>query len=462
MANPSTADATSELPPPCGERYTLEPESELRLEVPHGQSAILYLMDGSAEVFGAELARNRPYDLGFPGGCKVAIFTWHGCTLDVDGRGKALDIVYVSDETNANVSYVNTHAQLEAIRDEALTRLNADPDGDVDGPRVLLAGPADSGKSALARVLCAYAVKCGRTPLLADLDVALPMLSVPGTVGVSPVTPDAVSPEAHMSPDGGIPGGDGIAPLVLWYGSSEMKTNPQLYKAQLKKLGKDMDARLSGDADARASGVIINAGGWIDGKGYELLLHAADTLRANVILVMGHDRLYSMLTTHFRKRADSKAEKEVVVPATGSQGQDAATKSRKAQRQDFPKVIKLPRSGGVVSRDDGFRRACRNQSIRRYFHGEKIMKKENTSGSDSGIGGAGSTERCRYTPFLVELPFSALRMYRLSSVSLSAALLPVSAKQSTDPVQLTSAEMGPGFKHAIMAVCHPSELAPLS
>ena len=80
--------------------------------------------------------------------------------------GKSLDIVYTSDETAANVAYVNTHAQLEAMRDEVLSEGIENSAGATggklsdgkgkDGPRVLLVGPADCGKSSLCRVLTAY------------------------------------------------------------------------------------------------------------------------------------------------------------------------------------------------------------------------------------------------------------------------------------------------------------------
>uniref|UniRef100_A0A7S4HRL3 Protein CLP1 homolog n=1 Tax=Odontella aurita TaxID=265563 RepID=A0A7S4HRL3_9STRA len=458
MANPTPpsagAGSSSDLPAPRGERHTLPAESELRLEIPHGQSATLRLVTGSAEIFGAELAEGRPYELGFPGGAKVAVFTWHGCSVDVDDHGKSLDISYVSEETNANVAYVNTHAQLEAMRVDALAALTAaaaaisdaaaDPADDEaanaeggDGPRVLIIGPSDTGKSSLARVLTAYAVKVGRSPLLLDLDVSSSALSVPGTISASPITAEAASPEVHAVPDGGAPASSsGTAPLTLWYGSVDPETNPDLYRAQISRLGRDIDLRLSGDIDACASGFVAVSSGWVDGEGYKLLLHAADALRVNVVLVMGHDRLYSMLTTHFRKRAEE--EKSAI-------GEDlpAAVTKKKGQ----PKVIKLPRSGGVVSRDAAFRRACRSQSIRRYFYGDKIRSTEGNLTD-------------RYTPFLMEVPFSDLRLYRLSSVSLSAALLPVSAKQTTEPVQLTlETNITPTLVHAVWAVCHPSAVS---
>ena len=41
-------------------------------------------------------------------------------------------------------------------------------------------------------------------------------------------------------------------------------------------------------------------------------------------------------------------------------------------------------------------------------------------------------------------------------VALSASLLPVSAKQSTEPVQLSVVEITEKLQHALLAVCHPA------
>lgn len=46
--------------------------------------------------------------------------------------------------------------------------------------------------------------------------------------------------------------------------------------------------------------MVINTMGWVDGLGYELLLHAVAALRADVVLVVGQDRLYSQLSSELR------------------------------------------------------------------------------------------------------------------------------------------------------------------
>lgn len=52
------------------------------------------MTSGKAEVFGTELAPDKPYTF-FPG-AKVAVFTWHGCTLKLTGNTEG---TYVAKET---------------------------------------------------------------------------------------------------------------------------------------------------------------------------------------------------------------------------------------------------------------------------------------------------------------------------------------------------------------------------
>lgn len=147
-----------------------------------------------------------------------------------------------------------------------------------------------------------------------------------------------------------------------------------------------------------------------------MLLNIIETMRITVVLIMGHDRLYSMLKNDFNK-------------------DDSA----------LLKIIKLPRSGGVVSRDTAFLRASRSFSMKRYFYGDFVQ-------------GPNHTKVPSLTPFLAHLEFKHVKIYKLSSVALSASLLPVSAKQSTEPVQLTPVEITEKMQHALLAVCHPASV----
>jgi|MDSY01.1.fsa_nt_gb polyribonucleotide 5'-hydroxyl-kinase len=217
--------------------HLLRPETELRIELSGGEDdgkggsnagdvVTVVLLEGSAEVYGFPLAEGRPYRWGR--GDKVAVFTWYGCRLRVTGIGendvdKDHSHVYVSDETPM-VAYINTHAQLERRRDHAVAVLQrAAAEGGLDGravpindpghgageflqfsnrsggegyhrdesigtygapspvpagpvaqgPRVLVCGPTDSGKSTLCSLLVANAVRLGRVPMFIDLDTSL-------------------------------------------------------------------------------------------------------------------------------------------------------------------------------------------------------------------------------------------------------------------------------------------------
>lgn len=152
--------------PTNGERYTLVSETELRIEIPQHATVVITLLSGSAEIFGSELTlltnttstKLTKQSHVITGHAKFAIFTWHGCTIDVDVEfGKSPDdMCYTSDETAFNVVYVNTHAQLEAMRDEALSA-SMDPKRDAaQPPRVLVVGPPDSGKTSVVKVLTSY------------------------------------------------------------------------------------------------------------------------------------------------------------------------------------------------------------------------------------------------------------------------------------------------------------------
>jgi polyribonucleotide 5'-hydroxyl-kinase len=62
------------------------------------------------------------------------------------------------------VSYINTHQVLHNLRTAAAAAGG-------QGPRVLVAGPTDSGKSTLCRCLLNWAVRSSHQPTFIDLDI---------------------------------------------------------------------------------------------------------------------------------------------------------------------------------------------------------------------------------------------------------------------------------------------------
>jgi polyribonucleotide 5'-hydroxyl-kinase len=278
--------------------WTLRAEMEIRCEVPDTPDTplTLRLVSGSAEIFGVEMAVNREYVFVND---NLAVFTWYGCVLESSGSGQ----IYESDSTPM-VAYVNTHVQLEAMRDVAFANGER-------GPRVIVVGPKDHGKSTICRILSAYAARLDRSPVFVDLDVGQGSLSIPGCVCATPVSKTSLSIEEGYVQS---------TPLVYYYGYASPGDNSKLYMQLTSTLATRVDGRLDRDSDTRASGLIINTCGWIDATGYDLLMHCISAFAVDVVLVMGHDKLFSKITA------------------------DAA---------DHVTVVKLPKSGGVVERVRG-------------------------------------------------------------------------------------------------------------
>ena len=61
-------------------------------------------------------------------------------------------------------AYVNTHQVLNNCRQKAKV-------ANGQGPRVMVVGPTDSGKSTLCRILINYALQSDWSPTYVDLDV---------------------------------------------------------------------------------------------------------------------------------------------------------------------------------------------------------------------------------------------------------------------------------------------------
>lgn len=151
--------------------WLLKREAEIRCEVQENELLTLRLVAGSAEIFGVEMAPNKDYMFKDQ---NIAVFTWYGCTIESSGADNA---IYLADSTPM-ISYVNTHVQLQAKRDVALN--NSDY-----GPRVMIVGPTDHGKSTLAQLLSVYAVRMDRSPIYVDLDVGQSALSIPGCISAA-------------------------------------------------------------------------------------------------------------------------------------------------------------------------------------------------------------------------------------------------------------------------------------
>uniref|UniRef100_A0A1D2A6U4 Protein CLP1 homolog n=1 Tax=Auxenochlorella protothecoides TaxID=3075 RepID=A0A1D2A6U4_AUXPR len=295
--------------------HDLAPKHELRLEVGWENSVTLTLKRGEAEVFGTALVLGDTLTLT---GQKIAVFTWEGCKLAITGQP---DILYTSEDTPMQ-SYVNVHDVLEARRQQALTEQRR-------GPTTVIVGPTDAGKSTLCKILINYAIRCRWTPALVDLDIGQGSITVPGCIA-------ATSVEAPIDVEEGFPVD---APLVYYAGTVAGGENMALYQHLVERVADALERRAGTDAKVAASGMMVNTMGWIEGDGYSLLRHTIASLAADVVLVVGSDRLHSQLSS------------------------DLATSSPAIS------VVKLAKSGGVVTRTRELRQEARKVRVEEYFYG---------------------------------------------------------------------------------------------
>ena len=166
-------------------------------------------------------------------------------------------------------SYANLHLALERLRDEAT--LN-----DRDGPRVLVVGPENAGKSSLVKLLTAYATRSGRLPLSVNLDPKESMLSIPGSISAAAFSSIIDVEEGWgSSPTNGPSQVPVKLPLVYYYGLANPEDCTDVFKAIAKRLAVSVMSRLHEDAEAKATGCIVDTPGVISqGKGnYEIIQH---------------------------------------------------------------------------------------------------------------------------------------------------------------------------------------------
>ncbi|RYR36823.1 hypothetical protein Ahy_A09g041778 [Arachis hypogaea] len=189
--------------------------------------------------------------LNFPPRLKFAVFTWYGATIEMEGT---TETDYTAGETPM-VSYGSMHAILEARR----TRAKASPSGD-----------SESSQSTLSWMLLSWAAKQGLKPTFIDLDIGQGSITIPGCIAATPI-------EMPIDPVEGI---TLDMPLVYFFGH----TTPRNFGGGGVWM---LERRFAGNAEFRASGMVINTMGWIEGVGYDLLSHAFRTLKANVVLVLG-------------------------------------------------------------------------------------------------------------------------------------------------------------------------------
>ncbi|KAF3007290.1 Cleavage polyadenylation factor subunit clp1 [Neopestalotiopsis sp. 37M] len=321
---------------------TMHPCWEYRFQVPFSTTLNIRLVSGLAEKEGTELAPNVTYTFS---GTKSKINTWQGCELEVSSENAGPYDAQVAELTAQDmplVSYLNLHLKLQGLR--AATA--ASKSSDAMGPRVLVVGPASSGKTSLVKMLTGWATRMGKQPLVVNTDASQGMLSMPGTLTAAVfATLMDITTDWGGTPSSGPAGIPVKLPLTYYYGLEKPEGNPKLFRGLLSRLAAASTNRLSEDPEVRSSGMLIDTGA-VDAStsNYDMISHIAAEFSVNIIISLDSEHITGDLSNLFAGQKTSLGEDVVVVG--------------------------LDKSDGVVERDSSYMQQHREKVIKEYFFGD--------------------------------------------------------------------------------------------
>ncbi|KAK0744042.1 Pre-mRNA cleavage complex II protein Clp1-domain-containing protein [Schizothecium vesticola] len=342
----------------------LLPYWEWRFEVATEQDSVtVRLVKGTAERDGTELAK-KPYKFERT---KSRIYTLEGCTLDITGHCKSYVAKYPRPEDSPLNVHINLHWGLDEMRKEARDRGRG-----AQGPRVLICGPSNTGKTSLVRTLTGLATRMGHEPrrqasqqyggssaeqssgwqpIVVNLGPREGLLSLPGTLSaaVYGAMMDVEEPAGGFgitsAPTSGPSPVPVKTPIVYYYGREKVEEDPAHWKDLTGKLASSVRAKIKEDETVRTSGVLIDAPAVEFAQGgLELLVHAVNEFAVNLVLVVGSDRMYEELEQRLAGVYTSVGE-----PI---------------------ECVNVEKSDGVAEVVDSFTRHNREAAIKEYFFGD--------------------------------------------------------------------------------------------
>ncbi|BFZ58940.1 Cleavage polyadenylation factor subunit clp1 [Savitreella phatthalungensis] len=355
---------------------TLRRGQEYRFEVDAGCGVSVTLRSGQAEVFGSELTVGPAHCFS---GCKAAVYSWSGCEIEVTGTPSSS---YVSDEAPL-MHYLNAAFAIDDLRAPADGTAQAK-----QGPRVLVVGPDDAGKSSLVRTLAAYAGKLGRSPVVVNLDPREGTATCAGTISAFPLDTGVLEVVGGFGSSSTTGASEAVprTPIVYTFGAPSPAYNLRHFKRLMSRLAIAVNARLETHQVERRDGLLIDSSGLIDrDKGQELLHATLVEFAVDTVLVMGNERLTIELTKRY-----------------SGQGQPSSLPGGRAVT-----VVKLPKSGGVVDRDGDAVRMAQQASFSRYFYGDPAQV----------AGPAGMGAATRLNTFSSTVLFDDVRLWKVDDAA---------------------------------------------
>jgi len=293
---------------------------------------------------------------------------------------------YIAKETPM-IFYLNIHTALEQLRTNAENSCTS-------GPRVMIVGPDDVGKTTLCRMLLNWAVRAGRLPIFVDLDVSQNCISLPGTISAV-VAERTASVEEGFNID---------SQISYHFGYKTPAENPVLYRRLISVLKDTINFRSEQIQASLVSGVIINTSGWIKDEGFKSILHTALEFDVSTVLVLDQERLRVEL---------------------------------KRDLPEYVKVLSLPKSGGVVCKSHDMRSHTKNLRIQEYFYG--------------------STRNNLY-PHSIEIGFNEVKIFKIGTPQLPDSLLPMGMKTEENNTKIFQITPSTALVNHLLSVNNADDL----
>ncbi|OQV22314.1 putative Protein CLP1-like protein [Hypsibius exemplaris] len=307
----SSAESVMELDPP--QLIVLEADFVKQIVLPPPFQ--LQVTSGSAEILGVELLPGVTYD--FPLNArvdKVILTSFTGGTVMLThekGRQKFQQKLQsstgdpmTSDPFHGNVACI--HSLLRDARLNLRTKR---------GPRVMIIGPMNSGKTTCWRTLANYANLDGYCPVVVDLD--------PGQQGIS--MPGVLSSAVQASPNNVFLHASNpcrLARLDISFGRVSIQDDIPLYLDQIWQLKAHTDITVD-RLHLAESGIIINTAGWIVDEGLSCLRHIAEVFAVDFMVCLESQSLYKDFLS-FAKTLPSNPEVIFVRKPVGMKPRDQA------------------------------------------------------------------------------------------------------------------------------------------
>ena len=304
-------------PLPIDVDCTVPPNRELAVVVDNdGPELEVELLKGQAEIKGFSLVLHTK--MWFPAGFRFQIFSYQGCQVKLKGAVTQ----HTLQENPTMETQLKIHTLLNRCRDQA-RQLES------DGPRLLVCGPTDNGKSSFCKFLINRAITDKFQPTFIELDVGQGDITLPGCLAFTTVT-KPLHPVTLF---------DAANPYVIHYGGNSLMRDLTPYLKQMHQLKRAFQTMMNMSQEARHSGCVINTCGWVTGGGFECIVNAAMMFEVQIIACLGDDqKLYEML-------------RKVVPPAV--------------------QIIQMQKVPGIRVRPTHFRRRSRANKVHEYFHGPR-------------------------------------------------------------------------------------------